>query len=897
MSRFGLFLLVLLSFSSAFSQVPNYVPTNGLVGWWPFNGNANDESGNGNNGTVNGSTLTIDRFGNIGKAYSFDGLNNWIEILNSTSLNPTNSISISCWAYINSNETDNFEGLVHKQHSTAQNYSSYGIIAGNKGQDSLGYPGMVLRTTTGYDWSGHCGTGVLDNWINLICSWDGSTIKFYINGNLVKLKSKNGSIVYNTESLFFGRRRNGVGANTFFYGKLDDIGIWNRALTQQEITELYTSSDPFDISATTTTVCAGQPTTLSVQSITGTITALNCASSTNTGILTSGTAASGVSSTVPYTGGNGGTHNGQTVTSTGVTGLTATLTAGTFASGNGSLIYTISGTPSASGTASFSLNIGGKSCILSYSVGASIASQYSAGSVFCASGPTAIVDVTNPLTGKTWMDRNLGASQVATSSTDAAAYGDLYQWGRGSDGHQCRNSATTTTLSSMDQPGHGNFIIVSVSPYDWKSPQNNNLWQGVNGVNNPCPIGYRIPTEAEFEEERISWLQQNSDGAFNSFLILPVGGARYNDNSFQDVGLSGSFWTNNFSGMYNAGRGIYFSATTINIGGSLRSLGYSIRCIKETIGSIGALNCGSSTLTGNLISGSAATGVSVSVPYTAGNGGFYAAQNISSTGVTGLTASITQGLFASGTGNLVYTISGTPSASGTASFTLNIGGQTCALSLPVASNLAALYPSGSVFCASGPTEIVDVVNPVTGKTWMDRNLGATQVANISNIYDENTFGDLYQWGRGSDGHQCRNSDITNVLSSLDQPGHGNFVIGSHWRNPQNDNLWQGVNGTNNPCPNGYRIPTRTEWEAEGITDLNSALWSTLRLPAAGYRDHQNGMPMGMGTGFYWSSTVYCGDIFGYHNCSNVYRLYFNNTSGNVEWFSRVDGFSVRCIKD
>ena len=58
--------------------IPSYVPTNGLVGWWPFNGNANDLSGNGNNGTVNGSTLTSDRFGMINKAYSFDGTNDLV---------------------------------------------------------------------------------------------------------------------------------------------------------------------------------------------------------------------------------------------------------------------------------------------------------------------------------------------------------------------------------------------------------------------------------------------------------------------------------------------------------------------------------------------------------------------------------------------------------------------------------------------------------------------------------------------------------------------------------------------------------------------------------------------------------------------------------------------------
>ena len=69
---------IVLSAQTLMAQVPSYVPTNGLVGYWPFSGNANDESGVGNNGTVNGATLTSDRFGNANKAYNFDGLNDVI---------------------------------------------------------------------------------------------------------------------------------------------------------------------------------------------------------------------------------------------------------------------------------------------------------------------------------------------------------------------------------------------------------------------------------------------------------------------------------------------------------------------------------------------------------------------------------------------------------------------------------------------------------------------------------------------------------------------------------------------------------------------------------------------------------------------------------------------------
>jgi len=87
--------------------------------------------------------------------------------------------------------------------------------------------------------------------------------------------------------------------------------------------------------------------------------------------------------------------------------------------------------------------------------------------------------VYNSITSRIWLDKNLGATQVATSSTDASSYGDLYQWGRGTDGHQIRTSGTTTTLSTTDVPGNGNFILDPNPPYDWRSPQNDNLWQPV----------------------------------------------------------------------------------------------------------------------------------------------------------------------------------------------------------------------------------------------------------------------------------------------------------------------------------------------------------------------------------------------------------------------------------
>src|SRR6056297_2149337 len=188
--------------------------------------------------------------------------------------------------------------------------------------------------------------------------------------------------------------------------------------------------------------------------------------------------------------------------------------------------------------------------------------------------------VINFTTGKIWMDRNLGASQVATASDDANAYGDLYQWGRAADGHESRTSGTTATLATSDTPGHGDFITNGSIPHDWRNPQNDNLWQGVSGTNNPCPSGYRLPTAAEWEAERTSWSGNNAAGAFASPLKLPATGRRrYSDGSLSLVGSNGYYWSSTVDDsrslklyFYNSG------ATTSNYN---RAYGLSVRCIKD----------------------------------------------------------------------------------------------------------------------------------------------------------------------------------------------------------------------------------------------------------------------------------------------------------------------------
>lgn len=535
-------------------------------------------------------------------------------------------------------------------------------------------------------------------------------------------------------------------------------------------------------------------------------------------------------------------------------------------------------------------------------IGKNWSTLYPQGSVFCTSGPTVVNDVINPTTGKTWMDRNLGAYQVATSPTDTNSYGDLYQWGRGSDGHQCRNSLETTFLSSADQPGHGNFIKTTSSPNDWRSPQNMNLWQGADGINNPCPFGYRLPSASELAIERISWNTNDMNGAFGSNLKFPLAGNRTTGNTnpsyVQFPGVMGYYWSSTV-GDSTWSKVLSIGWTTAIDASGARSNGLSVRCIKaisnSNSGSILNLNCELATVAGSIIEGIETSGVSFSVPYTGGNGGTYNTEIIFSMGVTGLVATIAAGTFLNGSGTLTLSISGIPSGSGNAIFHLNIGGQSCYLTINVLPETSPFYPSNSIFCESGPTTVVDVTNPVTGKTWMDRNLGAKRAAISSTDYQ--AYGDLYQWGRSADGHQCRNSTTSSTLSSLDQPGNGYFIITfsspKDWRSPQNANLWQETNGANNPCPIGYRLPSIDEFynEISSFSMDNSfgAFESPLKLPFTGFRDESSGS-VGLGSyGFYWTNSI---DV----NSSFNVQIYIN-TINPFSSSRRAMGMAVRCIKN
>ena len=183
-------------------------------------------------------------------------------------------------------------------------------------------------------------------------------------------------------------------------------------------------------------------------------------------------------------------------------------------------------------------------------------------------------------TGKIWMDRNLGASRVAQNSTDTLAYGDLYQWGRNSDGHESRTSSVAAGPVASGSEG-SNFITNGTSPFDWLSTQDETRWNGATkGAHDPCPTGFRVPTETELENERLLFPTNNAAGAFNSVLKLPVAGYRTNSAAaLTNVGSFGHYWSSTVVGT-NA-RPLVFNSSNAFWLSNYRAYGFSVRCLKE----------------------------------------------------------------------------------------------------------------------------------------------------------------------------------------------------------------------------------------------------------------------------------------------------------------------------
>ena len=194
-------------------------------------------------------------------------------------------------------------------------------------------------------------------------------------------------------------------------------------------------------------------------------------------------------------------------------------------------------------------------------------------------------------TGKVWMDRNLGASRAGTAATDFNAYGCLYQWGRGNDGHASITYTSSTagvevngntgTLATSDAPGNALFIT---GGGDWRSDTNSIRWQENTQVNNPCDTGFRVPTEPEFKAEFKAYNITNgtlaySKGPDDGFKFVFSGDRNNYYGTVAEVGAHGVVWTSTLSAAYP----YYYYVNTEEVGlyeNFPKSRGLSVRCIK-----------------------------------------------------------------------------------------------------------------------------------------------------------------------------------------------------------------------------------------------------------------------------------------------------------------------------
>jgi len=614
----------------------------------------------------------------------------------------------------------------------------------------------------------------------------------------------------------------------------------------------------------------------------GTITALSCSTATNAGTLGQGVVAASVSSTVPYTGGNGGTHTGQTVTSTGVTGLTATRAAGNFATGSGTLVYTITGTPATSGTANFALNIGGQTCTLTRNV-------LTSASITALSCSTA--------TNNGTLTQGIAAASVNSSVP--------YTGGNG--GYRGAQTFTSTGVTGLTATcaagtlanGSGNLTITITG-----TPASTGTASfALNIGGQTCTLDRTVLPTASITALSCSTATNNGTltqgtaaASVNSSVPYTGGNGGYRGSqTFTSTGVTGLTATCAAGTLATGAGNLTFTITGTPASNGIASFALIIggqtctltRTVDLPVGTITALSCSTATNTGTLTQGIASASVSSSVPYTGGNGGTYSAQTITSTGVTGLTASLAAGTLLSGAGSLTYTITGTPVTSGTASFALSVGGQTCTLTRTVNTSGSgplnietALIPAGTFTMGSPTTEqdrwIDEVQHQVTFSAYRMSKY-ETSNAQFAAFLNAKSI--------GSNGLYALGAYPSQVLI------YANSSLGLTWTGTQ----WQPVAGKENfPIVNvtwfgattfaayaGGRLPTEAEWEyaCRGNTTSSFSTGACLNNTQANYRWDS---PI---TGCSNTSTAYPNQTLAVNSYSpNAFGLF--NMHGNVwEWCS------------
>jgi class 3 adenylate cyclase len=218
--------------------------TKGLVAYYPFNGNAKDESGNDHNGTVSGATPATDRYGNSNSAYNFDGVDDFIEAPSTAGMNHSDVKTVALWYAPNNTGTGQGQWCVGKYRADAFE-GGWGLIVGTDNRLEYNYKrsriigGLHTRSTN------PMGLGVSE-WVHLAATVNGNTVTLFKDGQVIKVNTiiADRNPRDNTRPLLIGAGLNPKARSSFVNGKLDDIRIYNRALPAAEVAELYKLEKP-----------------------------------------------------------------------------------------------------------------------------------------------------------------------------------------------------------------------------------------------------------------------------------------------------------------------------------------------------------------------------------------------------------------------------------------------------------------------------------------------------------------------------------------------------------------------------------------------------------------------------------------------------------------------------
>lgn len=245
-------------------ELPTYTPTNNLIAWYPFNGNANDESGNNLHGTVEGAALTTDRFGNENSAYEFNGTSSYIWVADTSLLDFTQSFTFSSWFIADSiYDTPGEVRMILSKHRAGIDTDGYvyGLWGNSDNADEswgiLNFSASPYYTSETYP-KDETGFVYVGRWYNYVITFskESNSLKYYLDGILVDSLSIDFEVVSNSQNLIIGAQHimSGDGYKSYFNGKLDDIGIWDRALSEQEIKGLFNGNICYEYISVTDTL-------------------------------------------------------------------------------------------------------------------------------------------------------------------------------------------------------------------------------------------------------------------------------------------------------------------------------------------------------------------------------------------------------------------------------------------------------------------------------------------------------------------------------------------------------------------------------------------------------------------------------------------------------------------